>query len=154
MTQPRWSGDDELLGDLRDALAHGGPVSAADLEAGRRAYEWRTVDEELAALTYDSLLDDGAVVRGASASPRSLVFEAGDVSVEVDVLPHRLVGQLVPGAAGDVVVQSGTEVVGRVQADDAGCFSVPIDPSSAALVRLRCTTGARTVVTDWVTIRP
>jgi hypothetical protein len=154
MTQPRWSGDDALLRDLQDALAHGAPARDADLEAGRAAYAWRTVDEELAALTYDSLLDDGPTVRGVATAPRSLVFESGDVAVELDVLPQRLVGQLVPGAAGDVVVQSGTEVVARVRADDAGCFSVSIDPSRAPLVRLRCTTGDRTVVTDWVTIRP
>ncbi len=154
MTQPRWSGDDELLRDLQEALAHAAPARDTDLEAGRSAYAWRTVDEELAALTYDSLLDDVPAVRGVATAPRSLVFESDDVAVELDVLPQRLVGQLVPGTAGDVVVLSRTGVVTRVRADDAGCFSVSIDPAGAPLVRLRCTISDRTVVTDWVTIRP
>ncbi len=155
MTEPRWSDDDALLADLKAALAHAGPADDALLESGRGAFAWRTVDAELAALTYDSLLDDLTVVRGGTGAPtdgpRSLVFEAGDVSVELDVLPGRIVGQLVPGAPGEVVVQSRTEDLVRATADDAGLFSVEVTAPDGP-VRLRCTTAAGTLVTDWVRI--
>jgi hypothetical protein len=155
MTEPRWSDDDALLADLKAALAQAGPPDEALLESGRSAFAWRTVDAELAALTYDSLLDELTVVRGQSGGtadgPRSLVFEAGDVSVELDVLPGRIVGQIVPGAAGEVVVQTPTEDLVRATADDAGLFSVTVTTPDG-LVRLRCTTAAGTVVTDWVRI--
>lgn len=153
MTQPRWSGeDDALMADIRQALAQSAPGSDAVLEAGRRAFTWRTVDEELAGLTYDSLLDDGALVRGAPGAARSLLFDAEDLSMEVDILPGRLVGQLVPGVPGEIVVESRTGDVARAAADDEGCFTIAVGTTTDPLLRLRCTTALGVVVTDWVSI--
>jgi hypothetical protein len=148
MTQPRWADDESLLADLGQALAAGAPHSESLVEAGRAAFTWRTVDEELAGLAYDSLLDDRVLVRGTVTTPRSLVFEAGEVSVELEVGNDRVVGQFIPPMPGEVAVCSQTAELGHATADDAGCFtlSVPAD----VLVRLRCTTGAATFVTDWV----
>ena len=151
MTEPRWSDDDALLADLQEALAQAGAGDDAQLELGRSAFTWRTVDEELAALTYDSLLDEAAVVRGATDGPRSMVFEAGTDSVEVDVLPDRIVGQLVPATPGEVVVQSRTQEVARTTADPAGVFSVAVT-APGTLVRFQCRTAGRTLVTEWVRI--
>jgi hypothetical protein len=152
MTQPGWSDDDALMADLMQALARSAPADDAVLEAGRRAFTWRTVDEELASLTYDSLLDDTALVRSGSATTRSLEFETDDVAVTVDILPRRLVGQLVPGTRGEIVVESRAGEVGRGVVDDQGCFTLDVDVAADALVRLRCTTEGGTVVTDWVGI--
>ncbi|WP_258723509.1 hypothetical protein [Cellulomonas sp. NS3] len=154
MTQPRWTDDDELLADLRSALGggapvgEGAPVSARELEAARAAYTWRTVDAELATLSYDSLLDDRVLVRGAAAAPRSLVFDAADLTVELEVTAGRLVGQLVPPGPGEVVLDTQSAQEGPVATDDAGCFTLSAPPG--ARVRLRCTTPSGTVVTDWV----
>ncbi|WP_203748714.1 hypothetical protein [Cellulomonas chitinilytica] len=152
MTQPRWSDDDQLLADVQRALA----AAAVDdhvLESGKAAFAWRTVDSELAELTYDSLLDDGAAVRGGTSESgtvemRSLAFEAGSVTVELDVSPTRIVGQLVPGRQGVIVLQAPTGEVGRVASDESGYFAIaaPAEP----LVRVRCTTDLGSVVTDWV----
>ena len=150
MTEPRWSSDDVLLADLQAALAQAG-VGEADLEAGRSALGARTVDSELAALTYDSLVDDHAAERGAPDAPRRLVFNAGSASVELDVLPDRIVGRLVPGMAADVVVQSRSQQLGRTTADDAGGFTVAL-AARGLLVRVRCSGPSRTLVTDWVTL--
>ncbi|GEA89098.1 hypothetical protein [Cellulomonas cellasea] len=148
MTQPRWTDDDELLADLRAALGRATPASARELEGARAAFTWRTVDAELATLSYDSLLDDRVLVRGAATAPRSLVFDAPDLTVELEVTGERLVGQLVPPGPGDVVLQTADGRESPVPADDAGCFSVAAPPGTR--IRLRCTTPSATVVTDWV----
>lgn len=148
MTQERWHDDEALLADLRQALAYGAPRDEALVEAGRAAFTWRTVDEELAALSYDSLLDDLSMVRGVDTAPRTLVFDAGALSVEVELDAGRLVGQLVPATAGEVVVQSQGAEVARATADGAGCFTARVP--SGMRVRLRCTTESADVVTDWV----
>ena len=54
MTSPWWADEDELLGELRLAL---GPVPASFIDAGKMAFTWRSIDAELAALTYDSSRD-------------------------------------------------------------------------------------------------
>jgi len=151
MTEPRWSSDDALLADLKEALARSGAGDESLLEVGRSAYTWRTVDEELAALTYDSLLDDRVLVRGATDVPRSMVFEHGAESLQVDVLADRIVGQLVPGGPGEVVVQSRTEDVARATTDAAGLFDIAL-AVRGLLVRFRCRTGSGPLVTDWVSI--
>jgi len=149
MTQARWSDDDQLQADLQRALSEAA-VDDAVVDAAKAAFAWRTVDEELAALTYDSLLDESASVRSGSgtAELRSLAFESGSVTVELDVSPTRIVGQLVPGRQGVIVLQSPSGEVGRVSSDDAGYFAIaaPTEP----LVRVRCTTDLGSVVTDWV----
>ena len=54
MTSPWWVDDDELLGELHRAFE---PVPASFIEAGKMAFTWRSIDAELAALTYDSSRD-------------------------------------------------------------------------------------------------
>ncbi len=49
-----WSDDDQLLEVLRDALTTAREVPPGLVAAGKAAYSWRTIDAELAALTYDS----------------------------------------------------------------------------------------------------
>lgn len=148
MTQPRWTDDDELLADLRAALGGSAPRSEREAEAARAAWTWRTVDAELATLSYDSLLDDRVVVRGTVSAPRSLVFDAADLTVELEVTAGRVVGQLVPPGPGEVVLETETTQEGPVATDDAGCFTLAT--VAGTRVRLRCTTPATTVVTDWV----
>jgi hypothetical protein len=148
MAHHGWTDDDTLLAELRAALSAGTPVDERQLEAARAAFTWRTVDAELASLTYDSLLDDRVLVRGAATAPRSLVFDAADLTVELEVTPGRVVGQLVPPVPGEVVLETEAARGAPVATDDAGCFTLTAVPG--ARVRLRCTTGSTTVVTDWV----
>ena len=152
MTQPQWSDDDQLLTDLQKALADAAPADDSVVEQAKAAFVWRTVDDELASLTYDSLLADGASVRSGTSELRSLAFATGSVTgsvtVELDVSPSRIVGQLVPGRQGVIVLQSPTGEVGRVTSDEAGYFAIAAPDES--LVRVRCTTDVGSVVTDWV----
>ena len=144
--------DDQLLDQLRAALLNHDLVPDAVSAAARAAFAWRTIDAELAALAYDSFLDDKelAGVRSGAEGARRLTFESGSLTVEVDVEHGRIVGQLVPPQSGAVEVRHAAGSM-TVQADGIGRFScndVPRGP-----VSLRCTTSnATAIVTDWLVL--
>ena len=52
--------DDTLWHELRMVIQKGDPVPPEVLQAARESFTWRTIDAELAALTYDSAVDDPA----------------------------------------------------------------------------------------------
>jgi hypothetical protein len=135
------------------------PVPPEILQSGRDSFAWRTVDAELAALTYDSSSEPAAaaVVRGSEA-PRQLTFEAPEltVGVEVTVLGarRRLIGQLVPAQQGLVTVRHQEGSMAPVEADELGRFRA--DDVPAGLSSLRCQLGGSeegtAVVTDWIVL--
>ena len=140
--------DDRLMDELRAALREAGTPTPAMVAAGHAAYSWRTIDAELAALTYDSVAGEQALVRGDVAGPRFLVFEGGQVSVELEHTDEVLLGQIVPTVAGEVTLLGPDGELGRAEVDELGCFT--FDRRIGGLVRLRCRTEAGTVLTDWV----
>jgi hypothetical protein len=147
--------DERLLAELRDLFERGDPPPAAVAEAAKRSYGWRTVDEELAALTMDTLVDRPlAGVRG-TAEPRSLRFEAPGLTIEVEVSGsgaerRRVLGQLVPPRAASIEV-SQPDGGGTVEADELGRFA--IDGLRAQPLRLRChLAGQGPVATEWVLV--
>ncbi len=125
--------DDELLAALAQALRGWTEPPPEVVEAAKGLFTWRTVDAELAALTFDSLLDDEpSVVRSTEAPPRMLTFETATLTVEVEVdtgaaTPpgRRLVGQLVPAQTA-VVELIGSSSTMQVTADDLGRFVLPL----------------------------
>ena len=149
------SNDDELLAALGRALQAQEVVPEAVLEAAKGAYAWRTIDAELAALTFDSVTDELVGVRGGGG-PRALTFEHDDVVVEVEIVEHgprrTLVGHVGPGPLEAVEVQqAGQAEPRRQEADALGRFQVP--DLVAGPFRLLCRFRAgSTVLTDWVTI--
>ena|SRR5690349_10449264 len=148
MTEPRWEDEEQVLADLGAALRAPGAVSEELVEAGRQAATWRTVDEELAALAYDSALDADLLVRARSAGTvRTLVFDGDGLSVQVEVAGGELVGQLTPPQTGQVTLSTPAGSYDQTSADEIGCFLLgqPRGP-----VRLRCQTEQAVLVTDWV----
>ena len=153
-------GGEALLGELGGLLSRVDPVPPELLDQVRRAFCWRTIDVELAELSFDSLVDaDSALgVRGADAAlePRMLGFGAvvdgADLAIEVEVdrsTGHGvLVGQLWPAGASSVDVQSGDGQAITVPVDDLGRFRV--DPVPPGPVRLRVQQGRHAVQTTWV----
>ena len=144
--------DDLMMDELRGIARELEPVPPEIVAAAEASLTWRTVDDELAELAFDSLLEPGAMAgtRGG-AGPRLLTFSAGERHVEVEVTTldrHcRLVGQLVPPNAAAVEVRAGVGTV-TVQADEIGRFtaeSIPAGPTS-----LRVTIGGTSVTTAWV----
>ncbi|MGH9225057.1 MAG: hypothetical protein ACRD2W_15055 [Acidimicrobiales bacterium] len=146
---------DALLAELQDA----GKLEAvpADLvAAAKAAIMWRTMDAELAELTYDSQADDLALAGVRSGEPsRLLTFEAPGLIVEVETLDagtrRRLVGQLVPAQPGRIEVRHGGGTA-EVPVDELGRFTA--DDVVPGPVSLRCTgaEGSVAVVTDWVVV--
>lgn len=164
--------DEELLAELRELLAELDPMDPLLLEQARVAYGWRTIDAELAELSYDSFADREvlAAVRDGGlpgSGPRLLGFGtdlSGDdenaLTVEVEVTAGSgrgsLVGQLMPPLPALVYIERFDAGTGRggatqtapVPADDLGRFR--IDPVPVGPVRLRIDTGDRVIETSWV----
>lgn len=114
--------DHALLDDLTAALAARRDVQAHHREAARAAFTWRTVDEELMELDYDSL-DAPTAVRGVvSAQPRALSFTSRGGSLEVEVDGDRVRGHVVPAAVVTVVMTNATGESAEVTTDEDGMF--------------------------------
>lgn len=120
--------DDHLVADLRRLASRRDGVPAEVLASAKGTFTWRTIDADLAQLTFDSAVEtpELAGVRGA-ATARLLTFEASTLSVEIEVSAsgsrRRIVGQLVPGhvAVVEVLHDGGSE---EVETDDIGRFAV------------------------------
>jgi hypothetical protein len=158
-------GGDALLEELQSLLARVDPMPARLLEQVRRSFCWRTIDAELAELSFDSLTDQEfalAVRSGAdtAAEPRMLGFGAvvrgEDLSIEVEVSASgdapMLVGQVFPAGATTVAVQAGTGGSFEVPVDELGRFV--IEPLPCGPVRLRVEHAGRVVQTAWVSYAP
>jgi hypothetical protein len=153
------TGSDALIGELRGLLSRLDPVPPRLLDEVRRAFCWRTVDAELAELSFDSLVDQEALaVRTGDTAlePRMLGFGAvvdgEDLAIEVEVTATPggtcLMGQLWPAVAGTVDVQTVGGGSTAVDVDELGRFLV--DPVPAGPVRLSVRFGTRLVQTTWV----
>ena len=100
------STDDEgLMEELARAMGQVAAVPDHRREAARAAFSWRTIDEELLALTHDSLELADAAVRGA-LDVRTLGFESDGLSLEIEVDGDRVFGQVLDAEVDEVVVES------------------------------------------------
>ena len=148
----RLSDDDtQLMVELGAALRSAGPITDADLARAQAAYTWRTVDEDLAlaTLVYDSVLQEGVLVRReAVPGARTLIFESDSMTVEVDATADVLTGRVVPPGRADLSLMTVKGTVGETTTDDMGWFLLPAPRSGP--MRLFCRTAAGSLVTDWV----
>ncbi len=150
MASSEWrDSDDALLSELGAALKSAGSVPQPMVDAARAAYAWRDVDAELdlLILAFDSLREEGALVRDAGELPaRTLVFDGDGLSVEVE-LGDDIEGQLIPPQPGQVEILDPWGTVAEARADQMGCFRLPRPERGP--VRLRCATSESTRTTDW-----
>jgi hypothetical protein len=131
------------------------PGPADVLSSARSGLKLRSVDDELAALVYDSMTDDDLLVsvRSGGRAVRQLTFEAPDLVLEIEVSGARhLVGQVVPPQAAVVEIRhrGGTT---PVETDALGCFHVSAMP--AGPVSFRCcptTSASHSTATSWITL--
>ena len=89
--------DDELLELVGRALRAADPVPDRVIDGARAAWTWRTIDQELAELVFDSAAELTGVRSEDTA--RQLTFRAPGMEIEVmvvDEASRRIVGQLVP----------------------------------------------------------
>jgi hypothetical protein len=148
-----WSDDDTLLAVLKDAMDAERDVPPQMIAAGQAAWAWRTIDAELAALTYDSAAEADLLAAGTRAEPaalRALTFTRDEMSIELEVTEDALVGQITPPRAGDsVVVRVGTEDVTVTTTDELGFFAIRPVPGQPFRLLIRTVAGA-VVLTGWV----
>jgi hypothetical protein len=141
----------------------GAIASAADgppdlvYELGRAAFAWRRVDAELAELVADSALES-SMVRSAAPQTRVLSFEAGDVTIEIQVTVRRgrrsLLGQVVgrPASSGGVVwAETDNGTAPSVPVDPVGRFAMDEVPEGRLRFRIEAP-EATAVTTVWVDI--
>jgi hypothetical protein len=147
--------DIRLEEELRRAARLFDPVPARLVRLAVAAYTFRTVDAELAELTFDSLAEHNAeLVRGPEQTQsRLLSFDAHTLTVDVEIMStgagRRLIGQIHPGQRAEVDIR-GRDRSTTVTTDDLGRFSC--EEVRHGLLGLRCRTTQETVVTDWVSI--
>lgn len=140
--------DDHVLAELRAGLDATDPPPPRLATVAKAALTWRTIDAELAALTFDSARDL-AGVRDQTLQ-RQVTFEAADLEIEVmlaDAESRRLVGQLVPALEATVVLVAGdddlrltttSDALGRFDFDDVPDVAigfVVLDAAGRPLVR-------------------
>jgi hypothetical protein len=141
-------GDDDLVDMIGEALAPDPDVPADWEEAAFAAFSWRTVDQELLALTYDSALAGAGAVRGGDG--RVLEFAGGGLSLEVELSDRRIVGRLGGEVSGDVVLEAADGRVRSASPDRSGFFSLAGEDHG--MVRFAVRAGATRLVTEWIVL--
>ena len=150
--------DARLEEELRELAARLEPVPDRLVQAALDAYAWRTIDAELAELTFDSLAghEEAALVRGQQQE-RLLSFRASGLTIEVEVTAagpaRRLIGQLVPPQRAEVKIRHQDGVV-TVATDEFGRFVADRMPAEPVSLRFGPTPGEgrSAVVTEWIPI--
>ena len=149
-----FEGDDSLDNDLleetlRQAAAIMDPVPAQLRQTAVEAYALYALDTRLAELTFDSLVH-GLPIRGAVDAPRMLTFRTDELTVDVEVTAHGLMGQLLPPQGARIEVLSGPQLTSppALTADNLGRFAAELPVTGPFALRLR--TDAETVMTEWL----
>jgi hypothetical protein len=146
--------DEQLLAVLQRALKARRDVPHEFVRAAKDAFAWHDIDADLAQLTYDSVHGAdlaGSRTRAEDASIRALTFTSPRLTIELEVTPEALLGQIMPIQAATVEVQTSAGAEAEVAADEIGCFSVR--PAPRGTFRLRCiAVGGIDVRTGWITL--
>ena len=140
--------DDDLLVDLARVVGDADPVPDHVTAAAEAAYTWRTIDEELAEIAYDSAEEDGPVgVRGTG--PRQIAYETESCTVEIELDPDagQLIGQVVPPTPGRVEL-FGPGGEASVEPGANGLFRLDLPRSGPIALRV---TGDVDLRTPWLT---
>ncbi len=151
MSSQWWTDDDQLLELLRDALRTTREMPAGFVDVGKAAYAWRTIDAELAALTYDSAWDaeELTLTRAESAMLRTLTFSSDALTIELELTPHEVLGQISPPQGGTVRLATDSEDVGTTPIDDLGFFILRPAPNHPFRLVCQIAVGV-TVLTGWI----
>ena len=155
----QWADDDDLVAALQGAFRAEQEVPREFIEMGQAAYTWRSIDAELAALTFDSateLAAAAAPVRSAEASPRFLTFSSADLTIELEIGPDGIIGQIVPPQPGRAEARPASGPAVGTEIDDVGCFVVRPLPGSPFRLHVTADTGQASsgvsALTTWITL--
>jgi hypothetical protein len=145
--------DEELVVALRRAVLARESVPADFVAAAKNAFTWHNIDAELAQLTYDSTrdLEPAPSTRAETASIRALAFTSAHLTIELEVTPDSLIGQIVPGQPGTIKVQPKVGGEMAVTADEIGLFAIQPIPSGSFRLHCRTDTGVE-ALTGWISL--
>jgi hypothetical protein len=144
-----WTEDDGLMDELARAMEQEQSVPAHRRRAAYDAFTWRTIDEELMSLTHDSALSATAAVRGADDA-RTLAFEGGGASVELEVDGTTVTGQvLLAGSRGEVTMQRADGESRAARTDASGFFTIA---DAVGTVRFAVEIGGTLRRTEWIVL--
>jgi hypothetical protein len=141
--------DEVLLAELKEALADTGTPPPDAAAAARGAFTWRTIDADLARLTFDSASIPAAQpALRASGTTRYLTFQVGGVRIDLEISPDRVIGQIDPPSYDLLTAETsgGTRVTARV--DDLGCFMLTQGPRGQVRFTLQGACAA-SVHSEW-----
>lgn len=151
--------DDVTRAALRQLLAGLDPVPSDVVAAAKASLTWLTIDAELAALSYDSLLSDELVGTRGVSDTRSASFEYDSTSIEIEIEhvggQRRVIGQIAPHRPTSLEVhRSDDNRPLTVTTDDRGRFSVPnLAPGQVRLfVQFAPGHGPSRLLTEWMSI--
>jgi hypothetical protein len=148
-TLPQPSSDDWLVANLSSMFEVTEPVPEDALAAAYAAFGLGDLDQQLAALVFDSLATAGApAMRSADTDVRLLSFVNDNMTLDVELHAdgRTVVGQLTPPAGPEATVETegGDEVT--LDIDAFGRFRVSID--EGRIIRFRV---PGQLVTPWIT---
>jgi hypothetical protein len=151
----QWSSDDEqLIAALSDALGTTRNMPATFADAGKAAFTWHSIDADLATLTRDSAVaGDHEMIsaRSQPASLRSLTFTSAELTIELELSPGTLLGQIVPPQTGQITARAASGTVVTAPINAVGYFTIRPIPEGS--FRLHCHTAEGvSVCTSWVTL--
>jgi hypothetical protein len=146
-----WDDDELLAADLAEAMTAAARVPDRFVRAGKAAFGWRTVDAELAQLSFDSAGAASEGTRAETAVLRAMTFAASQVAIEIEVTADGLLGQIVPPQQGELDLRWRDGTTRTVPVDEVGWFRIGPRPTGLFRLYLRTASGL-SVCTEWVTL--
>lgn len=144
-----WNDDEGLMEELTRAMGQERDVPEQRRRAAYGAFAWRTIDDELLALTHDSALLSTAAVRGEEDA-RTLAFEGAGMSIELEVDESRLTGQVLLAAGSCEVTMERADGESRTARTDAsGFFTLP---DASGPVRFAVEVDGSVHRTEWIVL--
>jgi hypothetical protein len=152
MIKPTDQGEEKILSLLQLGLQQSDPVPLDVTDFAKAALSWRTVDAELALLSYDSSDETTSAPVRSTASARIVGFETGEwmIDLEHDAATGELRGQIQPARPLEVELH----VVGAVfvtETDELGRFSFEGVEAGPVAIVIRVE-GDETVKTEWIVL--
>jgi hypothetical protein len=145
-----WTDDEGLMEELARAAQQEREVPDHRRRAAYAAFAWRTIDEDLLSLTHDSLLSATSAVRGTEEDARTLSFEGGGLTLELEVDDSVLTGQVLPqGSLGEVTMERADGESRTTRTDASGFFSLP---DAVGTVRFAFEVDGVVRRTEWVVL--
>jgi hypothetical protein len=134
-----WHDDEHLLASLTAAMREAEEVPPRFVEVGKAAFAWHNIDAELARLTYDSSeaeAEPAGAMRAQDASLRALTYATAELSIEIEITPDAVLGQVLPPQPGLATTYLASGPAAEAAVDEMGFFAIRPVPHSA--FRLRC----------------